>query len=58
MQVVKENQIIHKGHTKIEGESSTLADFNIFPGDTLWVRDSKIHEHRDIAGNYLSESYK
>lgn len=50
MQVVKENQIIHKGHTKIEGESSTLADLNIFPGDTLWVRDSKIHEHRDIAG--------
>ncbi|XP_030550047.1 ubiquitin carboxyl-terminal hydrolase 26 isoform X2 [Rhodamnia argentea] len=47
--VVKENQIIHKGHTKIEGESSTLADLNIFPGDTLWVRDSKIHEHRDIA---------
>ncbi|XP_031381797.1 ubiquitin carboxyl-terminal hydrolase 26 isoform X2 [Punica granatum] len=47
--VVKENQIIHKGHTKIDGESGTLADFNIFPGDTLWVRDSKIHEHRDIA---------
>ncbi|KAK4793462.1 hypothetical protein SAY86_023897 [Trapa natans] len=47
--VVKENQILHKGHAKIEGESGTLADFNIFPGDTLWVRDSKIHENRDIA---------
>ncbi|KAF8028296.1 hypothetical protein BT93_E1029 [Corymbia citriodora subsp. variegata] len=48
-EVVKESQIIYKGHTKIEEESSTLADFNIFAGDTLWVRDLKIHEDRDIV---------
>ncbi|GAB4837638.1 Ubiquitin carboxyl-terminal hydrolase 26 [Ancistrocladus abbreviatus] len=47
--VVKENQILHKGSKVIDGESATLADFNIFPGDVLWVTDSEIHEYRDIA---------
>lgn len=37
----------------IDGESDTLADFNIFPGDLLWVTDSEIHEYRDIAGNNI-----
>ena len=54
MQVVKENQILHKGTKVIEGgEYDTLADLNIFPGDVLWVKDSEIHEYRDIAGNTL-----
>ncbi|PSS11766.1 Ubiquitin carboxyl-terminal hydrolase [Actinidia chinensis var. chinensis] len=47
--VVKENQILHKGSRVIDGESATLADMNIFPGDILWVTDSEIHENRDIA---------
>ncbi|GAB2276165.1 Ubiquitin carboxyl-terminal hydrolase 26 [Dionaea muscipula] len=47
--VVKENQILHKGRSVINGESATLADVNIFPGDVLWVTDSEIHEYRDIA---------
>ncbi|KAL5698626.1 ubiquitinyl hydrolase 1 [Ranunculus cassubicifolius] len=48
--VVKENQILRKGKTVIEGDHvATLADVNIFPGDTLWVEDSQIYEHRDIA---------
>ncbi|GMH10736.1 hypothetical protein Nepgr_012577 [Nepenthes gracilis] len=47
--VVKENQILHKGSRIIDAESATLADFNIFPGDILWVTDSEIHEYRDIA---------
>ncbi|XP_057511125.1 ubiquitin carboxyl-terminal hydrolase 26-like [Actinidia eriantha] len=47
--VVKENQILHKGSRVIDGESTTLADMNIFPGDILWVTDSEIHENRDIA---------
>ncbi|KAJ4707618.1 Ubiquitin carboxyl-terminal hydrolase 26, partial [Melia azedarach] len=47
--VVKENQILHKGQRIIEQECATLADMNIFPGDKLWVQDSEIHEHRDIA---------
>ncbi|KAJ6306969.1 hypothetical protein OIU78_022134 [Salix suchowensis] len=47
--VVKENQILHKGSMIIDQESATLADLNIFPGDKLWVQDSEIHEHRDIA---------
>lgn len=51
-QVVKENQIIHKGSRIIEDESATLADMNIFAGDILWVTDSEIHEYRDIAGKY------
>jgi len=49
--VVKENQILHKGSMIIDQESATLADLSIFPGDKLWVQDSEIHEHRDIAGN-------
>lgn len=53
MQVIKENQILHKGSTVIDGETSTLADMNIFPGDLLWVKDSEIHEYRDIAGKLL-----
>ncbi|KAF9591999.1 hypothetical protein IFM89_011582 [Coptis chinensis] len=52
--VVKENQILHKGNREIEDESATLADLNIFPGDVLWVKDSEIHENRDIADE-LSE---
>ncbi|KAJ0100234.1 hypothetical protein Patl1_19749 [Pistacia atlantica] len=47
--IVKENQILHKGQRIIEPEYATLADLNIFPGDKLWVQDSEIHEHRDIA---------
>ncbi|CAL1362439.1 unnamed protein product [Linum trigynum] len=47
--VVKENQILHKGSKIIDQETATLADLNIFPGDRLWVQDSEIHEHRDIA---------
>ncbi|XP_073011586.1 ubiquitin carboxyl-terminal hydrolase 26 [Typha latifolia] len=52
--VVKENQKIHKGSVEIEGDSATLADKNIFPGDVLWIADSEIHENRDIADE-LSE---
>ncbi|KAJ0987329.1 hypothetical protein J5N97_005685 [Dioscorea zingiberensis] len=52
--VVKENQKLHKGSVEIEGDSATLADKNIFPGDVLWVRDTEIHENRDIADE-LSE---
>ncbi|CAM8955628.1 unnamed protein product [Rhodiola kirilowii] len=47
--VVKENQILHKNNNIIDAEVATLADLNIFPGDQLWVRDSEIHENRDIA---------
>ncbi|KAG2699923.1 hypothetical protein I3760_07G211200 [Carya illinoinensis] len=47
--VVKENQILRKGARIIDKETATLADMNIFPGDKLWVIDSEIHEHRDIA---------
>lgn len=48
---MKENQELHKGTKVIDQESATLADMNIFPGDKLWVRDTEMHEHRDIAGN-------
>ncbi|KAL5190121.1 Ubiquitin carboxyl-terminal hydrolase 26 [Glycine soja] len=49
--VVKENQILHKGDRIIVGddECATLADVNIFAGDQIIVRDSEIHENRDIA---------
>ncbi|MCD7469118.1 hypothetical protein HAX54_007925 [Datura stramonium] len=47
--IVKENQVVHKGSLVIDRESACLADLNIFPGDVLWVTDSEIHEHRDIA---------
>jgi hypothetical protein len=53
MQVMKENQELHKGSKVIDQESATLADMNIFPGDRLWVRDTEMHEHRDIAGNQI-----
>lgn len=53
LQVVKENQILHKGQRVIDTECATLADMNIFPGDKLWVADSEIHENRDIAGSLL-----
>ena len=53
MQIVKENQGLHKGTRVVEDESATLADMNIFPGDRLWVNDSEIHENRDIAGNFM-----
>lgn len=56
LQVVKENQILHKGSKVIDGETDCLADRNIFPGDVLWVTDSKIHENRDIAGRTLLHS--
>ena len=51
-QVVKENQILQKGDTTIDidDECATLADVNIFAGDQIIVRDSEIHENRDIAG--------
>lgn len=44
---------MHKGEVEIEGDMATLADKNIFPGDVLWVKDSEIHENRDIAGESL-----
>lgn len=47
--IVKENQILHKGPKIIDMETATLSDLNIFPGDLLWVKDSEIHENRDIA---------
>ncbi|XP_047154328.1 ubiquitin carboxyl-terminal hydrolase 26 isoform X1 [Vigna umbellata] len=49
--VVKENQILHKGDRIIDSdnEGATLVDVNIFAGDQLIVRDSEIHENRDIA---------
>lgn len=53
MQIVKENQVLHKGSTVIAGESDCLADLNIFPGDVLWVTDTEVHENRDIAGTIL-----
>ncbi|KAJ4845848.1 Ubiquitin carboxyl-terminal hydrolase 26 [Turnera subulata] len=53
--VVKENQILHKGSRIIDQECATLADLNIFAGDKLWVQDSEIHEHRDIADELISQ---
>ena len=52
MQVVKENQILQKGDRTIDvdNEYATLVDANIFAGDQIIVRDSEIHENRDIAG--------
>lgn len=50
VQIVKENQKLHKGSAEIEDDFATLADKCIFPGDVLWVRDSEIYENRDIAG--------
>ncbi|KAL9313355.1 hypothetical protein ACSQ67_018807 [Phaseolus vulgaris] len=49
--VVKENQILHKGDRIIDSDNEcvTLADVNIFAGDQIIVRDSEIHENRDIA---------
>lgn len=57
MQIVKENQILHKGTQIIDKECATLADMSIFPGDKLWVIDSEIHENRDIAGNSYNSTY-
>lgn len=55
---MKENQILHKGSNIVNyGETSTLADVCIFPGDVLWVTDSEIHENRDIAGNLMQHFY-
>ncbi|CAJ2643397.1 unnamed protein product [Trifolium pratense] len=55
--VVKENQILHKGDRIIDNddESATLADANIFAGDQIIVRDSEIHENRDIADELCSD---
>jgi len=52
LQVVKENQILQKGDRRIDvdNECTTLADVNIFAGDQIIVRDSQIHENRNIAG--------
>lgn len=47
--VVKENQKLHKGTTELTEESATLADLNVFPGDSLWVTDTEMFENRDIA---------
>ncbi|KAH9305405.1 hypothetical protein KI387_009809, partial [Taxus chinensis] len=47
--VVKENQKLHKGTMELVNESATLADLNVFPGDSLWVMDTEIYENRDIA---------
>lgn len=57
-QVVKENQILHKADRiiDIDDESATLADANIFAGDQIIVRDSEIHENRDIAGKLLDRT--
>nr|ABF94423.1 ubiquitin-specific protease 26, putative, expressed [Oryza sativa Japonica Group]BAG97095.1 unnamed protein product [Oryza sativa Japonica Group] len=49
IQIVKENQELHKGSVEIEDDFATLADKCIFPGDVLWVKDSEIYENRDIA---------
>ncbi|QCD99600.1 ubiquitin carboxyl-terminal hydrolase 48 [Vigna unguiculata] len=52
LKVVKENQILQKGDRRIDvdNEHMTLADVNILAGDQIIVRDSQIHENRDIAG--------
>lgn len=58
-QVVKENQILHKADRliDIDDESATLADANIFAGDQIIVRDSEIHENRDIAGKLFGSHH-
>jgi len=52
LQVVKENQILQKGNRRIDvdNEYTKLVDVNILAGDHIIVRDSQIHENRDIAG--------
>jgi len=37
-----------------DNEFVTLADVNIFAGDQIIVRDSEIHENRDIAGKLFA----
>ncbi|KAI3915584.1 hypothetical protein MKX01_015409 [Papaver californicum] len=54
--VVKENQMLHKGHMLIEEDCATLDDMNIFPGDRLWVRYTELHENRDIADEVSREN--
>jgi len=53
--VIKENQILYKGDKIIDSsnENVTLVDVNIFAGDQIIIRDSEIHENRDIAGKLL-----
>ncbi|WJX16373.1 Ubiquitin carboxyl-terminal hydrolase 26 [Trifolium repens] len=55
--VVKENQILQKGDITIDNndENTTLVDVNIFAGDQIIVRDSEIHENRDIADELCNE---
>ncbi|XP_058724797.1 ubiquitin carboxyl-terminal hydrolase 26-like [Vicia villosa] len=55
--VVKENQILQKGDTTIDNndENATLVDVNIFAGDQIIVRDSEIHENRDIADELCTD---
>ncbi|XP_061364323.1 ubiquitin carboxyl-terminal hydrolase 26-like [Gastrolobium bilobum] len=55
--VVKENQILQKGDRTIDidDECATLVDVNIFAGDQIIVRDSEIHENRDIADELCEE---
>ncbi|XP_024527691.1 ubiquitin carboxyl-terminal hydrolase 26 [Selaginella moellendorffii] len=47
--VVKENQEVHFGKVELTDESTTLADVGVLPNSQLWVSDSGLHEHRDIA---------
>ncbi|RYR55083.1 hypothetical protein Ahy_A06g030331 isoform C [Arachis hypogaea] len=56
-EVVKENQLLQKGDKTIDidDEYTTLADVNIFAGDQIIVRDSEIHENRDIAEELYDE---
>ncbi|PAN51546.2 hypothetical protein PAHAL_9G571000 [Panicum hallii] len=49
LEIVEENQKLHKDYVEIEDDFATLADKSIFAGDVLWVRDSEIYENRDIA---------
>ncbi|XP_045805933.1 ubiquitin carboxyl-terminal hydrolase 26-like isoform X1 [Trifolium pratense] len=55
--VVIENQILQKGDITIDNndENTTLVDVNIFAGDQIILRDSEIHENRDIADELCNE---
>jgi len=58
--VIKENQILYKSDKIIDSsnEYATLVDVNIFAGDQIIVRDSEIHENRDIDGKlFFSGKY-
>ncbi|PNY14673.1 ubiquitin carboxyl-terminal hydrolase 26-like protein [Trifolium pratense] len=55
--VVIENQILQKGDITIDNndENTTLVDVDIFAGDQIILRDSEIHENRDIADELCNE---